>query len=49
LRWRLARLEDETAGLRDEQRQLGAERERLQEVNEPLAFLALAVVLRLSL
>jgi hypothetical protein len=28
LRWRLARLEDENAGLREEQRQLEAERER---------------------
>src|SRR5512133_3759896 len=36
LRWRLARLEDENAELRDEQRRLEAERERLRGENERL-------------
>jgi transposase len=36
LRWRIARLEDENAALRDEQQRLEAERERLREENERL-------------
>jgi hypothetical protein len=36
LRWRLARLEDENAALRDEQQRLEAERERLRGENERL-------------
>ena len=36
LRWRIVRLEDENAGLREQQRQLGQERERLRAENERL-------------
>jgi transposase len=36
LRWRIARLEDENAALRDEQQRLEAERERLRVENERL-------------